>query len=81
MIQLGDIVKFKQDHHLSELIPGLCIVDDIRKFQLNTKRPNSYHIRTLNKDSNGSHSMTWVEEDEVISVYEIRQQKLNELGI
>ncbi len=81
MIQLGDIVKFKQDHHLSELIPGLCIVDDIRKFQLNTKRPNSYHIKTLNKDSNGSHRMTWVEEDEVISVYEIRQQKLNELGI
>jgi hypothetical protein len=80
-MKLGDIVKFKQDHHLSELIPGLCIIDDIRKFQINTKRPNSYHIKTINVDSDGSHRMAWVKEDEIISISKIRNERLNELGV
>jgi hypothetical protein len=80
-MKLGDIVKFKQDHNLSELVPGLCIIDDIRKFQINTKRPNSYHIKTINVDSVGSHRMAWVKEDEIISISKIRNERLKELGI
>jgi hypothetical protein len=79
MIQIGDIVKLKEEHHLSELIPGLCSVDEVRKFSFG-KRPNRYHIKTL-KDSDGSHRMTWVEEKEIISISEIRQERLSELGI
>jgi hypothetical protein len=45
------------------------------------KRPNRYHIKTLNKDSDGSHSMTWIDEHEVISISDIRDIKLKELGI
>ena len=79
MIQIGDIVKFKEEHYLSELIPGLCSVDEVRKFSFG-KRPNRYHIKTLNTPD-GSHRMTWVEEKEIISISEIRQERLNELGI
>ena len=80
MIQIGDIVKLKEEHHLSELIPGLCSVDEVRKFSFG-KRPNRYHIKTLNEDSDGKHRMTWVEEKEIISISEIRQERLSELGI
>ena len=80
MIQIGDIVKLKEEHHLSELVPGLCVVGEVRKFSFG-KRPNRYHIKTLTKDSDGSHRMTWVEEKEIISISEIRQEKLSELGI
>lgn len=79
MIQIGDIVKFKEEHHLSELIPGLCVVDEVRKFSFG-KRQNRYHIKTLNT-SDGSYRMTWVEEQEIISISEIRQERLSELGI
>ena len=79
MIQIGDIVKLKEEHHLYELVPGLCVVGEVRKFSFG-KRPNRYHIKTLNS-SDGSHRMTWVEEKEIISISEIRQERLNELGI
>jgi hypothetical protein len=35
----------------------------------------------MNKDSDGSNSMVWVDEDEVISISNIRDKKLKELGI
>lgn len=78
-MKVGDIVKLKEEHHLSELIPGLCVVDEVRKFSFG-RTPNRYHIKTLNT-SDGSHRMTWVEEKEIISISEIRQERLNELGI
>ena len=78
-MKIGDIVKFKEEHHLSELIPGLCVVGEVRKFSFG-KRPNRYHIKTLNT-SDGSHRMTWVEEKEIISISEIRQERLSELVI
>jgi hypothetical protein len=80
-MKLGDIVKFKKDHYMSELMPGLCIVDDVRKFQFNTNKPNKYHIKTLNKDLDGSCRMTWINSDEVESISEIRVERLNQLGI
>jgi hypothetical protein len=86
-MKVGDIVRLKEEHHLSTFLVGYCIVDDVRfdlfrrKFQIRVNRKNRYHIKTLNKNSDGSHSMTWIDEDEVISISEIRNLKLNELGI
>lgn len=74
MVQKGDIVKLKEDHYLSEIIIGMCIVDEIQIF--GKKR---YHIKTLNKDSDGCHRLVWVEEKEVISLSKVREKKLNEL--
>ena len=80
-MKVGDIVKFKKDHHLAEVIPGPLIIDEDKKFQFRTNKQNRYHIITLNKDSDGSHRMTWVDEHEVISISEIREIKLKDLGI
>lgn len=80
-MKIGDIVKFKKEHYMSELMPGLCIVDDVRKFQFSTNKPNKYHIKTLNKHSDGSCRMTWVNSDEIESISEIRVKRLNQLGI
>ena len=80
-MKVGDIVRLKEEHHLSTFLVGYCIVDDVRKFQIRVNRKNRYHIKTLNKNSDGSHSMTWIDEDEVISISDIRNLKLNELGI
>lgn len=78
-MKVGDIVKFKKDNHMSELMPGLCIVDDVRKFQFSTNKPNKYHIKTLDKDLDGSYRMTWVNSDEVESISEIREEKITEI--
>ena len=80
-MKVGDIVRLKEEHHLSTFLVGYCIVDDVRKFQIRVNRKNRYHIKTLNKNSDGEHSMTWIDEDEVISISDIRNLKLNELGI
>ena len=80
-MKVGDIVRLKEEHHLSTFLVGYCIVDDVRKFQIRVNKKNRYHIKTLNKNSDGEHSMTWIYEDEVISISEIRNLKLNELGI
>ena len=80
-MKVGDIVRLKEEHYLSTFLEGPFIVDDVRKFQIRVNRKNRYHIKTLNKNSDGSHSMTWVGEDEVISISDIRDSKLNELGI
>lgn len=80
-MKVGDIVKFKEDHYLTEVIPGPLIVDEVKKFQFRTNKQNRYHIITLNKDSDGSHRMTWVYEHEVISISEIRNDKLKSIGI
>ena len=80
-MKIGDIVRLKEEHHLSTFLEGPCIVDEVRKFEIRVNRKNRYHIKTLNKNSDGSHSMTWVEEQEVISISEIRQERLKELGI
>jgi len=83
--EIGDIVILKEEHHLSTFLEGPCIVDEVRKFEgwryIRVNKKNRYHIKTLNKNSDGSHSMTWVDEDEVISISDIRDTKLNELGI
>jgi len=80
-MKVGDIVKFRQDHYMSEVMAGLCIVDDVRRFPIKANKPNKYHIKTLNKDSDGSYRMTWINENEVVSISEIRVERLNELGI
>ena len=67
---------------LSKVFKGLCIIDDLKvpsKFR--PDKPNRYHIKTLNKDKDGLHRMAWVDEDEIISISDIRDQKLKKLGI
>jgi hypothetical protein len=87
-MKVGDIVRLKEEHHLSTFLVGYCII--FGKIQgkvhsngivLRSRKKNRYHIKTLNKNSDGDHSMTWIYEDEVISISEIRNLKLNELGI
>jgi hypothetical protein len=68
----GDIVKIKSEIDLSEIITGSCIVDDIVIRYKKTR----YHIKSLIDDK-----MTWVYEDEVDMVSNIRDQKLKQLGI
>jgi hypothetical protein len=80
-MKVGDIVRFKEEHYLSHVIKGYCIVDDLKIFQFRPNKPNRYHIKTLNKDSVGSYSMAWVDEHEIISISDIRENKLNQLGI
>ena len=80
-MKVGDIVKLKEEHYLFDLFNGPCIVDEVIKFELRVNKKNRYHIKTLNKDSDDSNSMVWVDEDEVISISNIRDKKLKELGI
>ena len=68
----GDIVKIKPEIDLSEIITSNCIVDDI-VIRYKKKR---YHIKSLTDDK-----MTWVYENEVDMVSNIRDQKLKQLGI
>jgi hypothetical protein len=77
MIGIGEIVKLKESHYLFNFVVGLCIVDDI-KFTI-VKSKTRYHIKTLNKNSDGLSNMTWVFEDEVISISDIREGKLNSI--
>ncbi len=79
-MKIGDIVRFKEDNYFSKIIEGQCIIDDIKTFQFSNK-PTRYHIKTLNKDSDGSCRMTWVDENEIVSISDIRNKKLNDLGI
>lgn len=83
MFEIGDIVMLKEGHHLSSMIQGHCIVDDIRKqlFREDTGTGFGYHIKTLSVNSDGSPSMTWVKDNEIISISKIRDSKLKELGI
>jgi len=78
MIGIGEIVKLKESHYLFNFVVGLCIVDDVRKFT-RVHGKTRYHIKTLNKNSDGLSNMTWVFEDEVISISDIREGKLNSI--
>ena len=80
-MNIGDVVKFKPKNFLSKVFKGLCIIDDLKVFKFRPDKPNRYHIKTLNKDKDGSHRMVWVDEDEIISISDIRDQKLKKLGI
>jgi hypothetical protein len=76
-MKIGDIVKIKSDNHLSELLPGNFIVREIRQFNKLSNRKNRYHIISMD----GKNSMTWVHDTEVEMVSNVRDQKLEKIGI
>lgn len=76
-MKIGDIVKLKPEHSLSELIQSKCMIDDISKWPLRSGHPNRYHIKTIE----GELKMTWVYESEVDKISDIRDDILQQIGI
>ena len=73
----GDIVRLKPKHHLKEFIKGDCIITEVRKFSTPQRR-TKYHIKTIESDNP---SMTWAYLEELDLVSELRNQKLESIGI
>lgn len=76
-MNIGDIVKLKSDNHLSELLPGNFIIREVKKFKILMHKRTRYHIISMD----GKNSMTWVYDTEVEMVSNLRDQKLEKLGI
>ena len=74
ILQIGDIVRLKSEHHLSEFIKGDCYVTKVVKYT-NKHRKTRYHIK--NKED----CMTWLHLEELDLVSDLRDQKLQKLGI
>ncbi len=76
-MKIGDIVRLKKEHHLSEIFDVNCIVYEKSISQKLTKREPRYHIRTMT----GELKWTWVYESEVDNISDIRSDNLKKLGI
>ena len=68
----GDIVRLKSDHYLCALIKGNCHITEVIKY---SSRKTRYHI------TNSEDCMTWVYLEELDLVSDLRNQKLEKLGI
>jgi hypothetical protein len=68
----GDIVRLKPDHYLCALIKGNCHITEVIKY---SSRKTRYHI------TNSEGDMTWVHLEELDLVSDLRNQKLEKLGI
>ena len=73
-MNIGDIVRLKSDHHLIEFIKGDCHITEVRKYS-NKHRKTRYHIK------NNEDCMTWVHLEELDLVSDLRNQRLEKLGI
>ena len=69
-MKVGDIVKLKKEHHLSEIFDVNCIVYEKKDSQ-------KYVIKTMT----GELKWTWVYESEIDMISDIRNQKLEKLGL
>jgi hypothetical protein len=76
-MKVGDIVKLKKEHFLSEIFDTNCQIHEVKKFQIRTNREPRYHIKTMT----GELRWVWVDESEVDMISNIRDQRLEELGI
>lgn len=76
-MKVGDIVRLKKQHYLSEIFNTNCEIHEVKKFQIRTNKEPRYHIRTIS----GELKWVWVDESELDRISEIRVEKLNELGI
>lgn len=74
MMKVGDIVRLKEDHHLSEFIKGDCYITQVVQYS-NKNRKTRYHIK------NREDCMTWTHIEELDLVSDLRNQKLEKLGI
>ena len=77
VMQVGDIIRLKKEHHLSQIFSVNCQIDEVIKFPFTSKTETRYHIKTMT----GELKMTWVYESEVDKISEIRRDKLEKLGI
>ena len=69
----GDIVRLKTDHYLCPLIKGNCHITEVHF--VHSSRKTRYHI------TNSEGCMTWVHGEELDLVSDLRNQKLEKLGI
>ena len=76
-MEVGDIVRFKESHHLSDFFNTNWIVEYRSIFPKMLKKKPRYHIRALS----GELRWTWVYESEIELISDIRNDKLKELGI
>ncbi len=76
-MKVGDVVRLKKEHYLSEIFDTNCEIHEVRKFQIRTNREPRYHIRTIS----GELKWVWVDGSELDRVSEIRNDKLKKLGI
>lgn len=73
-LNIGDIVRLKPEHHLCEFIKGDCLITQVVKYSFK-HRKTRYHIK------NSEDCMTWVHLEELDLVSDLRNQKLQKLGI
>ena len=73
-MRIGDIVRLKEGHHLVEFIKGDCQITQVVKYNFK-HRKTRYHI------NNNEDCMTWVHLEELDLVSDLRNQKLEKLGI
>ncbi len=75
-MKVGDIVKLKKEHHLSEIFDVNCIVYEKKDSQY-AHPGQKYVIKTMT----GELKWTWVYESEIDMISDIRNQKLEKLGL
>jgi hypothetical protein len=76
-MKVGDLVRLKKEHYLSEIFDTNCQIHEVKKFQIRINKESRYHIRTIS----GELKWVWVNESELDRISEIRNDKLKELGI
>ena len=74
IMKVGDIVRLKSNHQLTEFIKGDCHITEVTKYS-NKHRKTRYHIK------NSEDCMTWVHIEELDLVSDLRNQRLEKLGI
>lgn len=73
-MKVGDIVRLKPEHHLNEFIKGDCYITQVIKYSYR-HRKTRYHIK------NNEDHMTWVHLEDLDLVSDLRNQRLESLGI
>jgi len=73
-MKAGDIVRLKSEHHLIEFIKGDCVITEVVTYN-NKHRKTRYHIK------NGEDCMSWVHLEELDLVSDLRNPKLESLGL
>jgi hypothetical protein len=76
-MKVGDIVRLKKEHYLSEIFDANCEIHEVKKFQIRTDKKPRYHIKTIS----GELKWVWVDESELDRISEIRNEKLEKIGI
>lgn len=71
---IGDIVIIKKDNYLKEYFPGYCEIIEIRTIM----RELRYSIRTIDFIY-GKQNITLANENEIIPIVKIRNEKLNQI--